>query len=96
MAKPCNRRRAEPTDEGAWEHPSRDRSDRFAVDALIRRNGYSVFRRREGKPTLWSKDGRVYSQGQVLDAIDQDAVWGAEYLEKLYWDGEPSFVELSG
>lgn len=98
MAKPKNRRRAEPLEVFPSEHPSRDRSNRFAIDALLRDMGYRIYRRRDGKPTLWVKNSRVFSQDSILEEIsrtDAEKLWGAEHMEYLYWEGLPGVVELN-
>lgn len=93
MAKPKLRRRAK--EYLGWEHPSRDRSDRFAVDQLLRELGWRIFRRRSAKPPLWRKGVEILSQNEVLSRIDRSLLSDAEYLESLYWEGVPSFLDLS-
>lgn len=95
MAKPRNRRRRQAL-ELSWEHPSKDRSDRFAVDQLIRDAGWRIFRRRGYKPPLWQKGHEILAQHQVLALLDRSLLADAEYLESLYWEGVPSFLDLSG
>lgn len=73
-----------------------DHSNRFAVDALLRDNGYVIYKRTSKGQPLWLKQGRVFSQQEALDQLDQDALWNAEYAEKLYWDGLPSSIDLGG
>ena len=65
---------------------SSDRSNRFAIDAAIRRNGFTIYSRSNLR-ILWEKNGRVYLQREVLEMIDPDHLWEAEYMEKLYDDG---------
>lgn len=95
MAKPKSRKRRH-LPEPAWEHPSRDRSDRFALDALIREAGFSIFRRKGDRPPLWVRSGCIYSQAEVLTVLDDGKVVDAELLETLYWEGVPSVIELGG
>lgn len=78
-----------------YDHPSIDRSDRFAVDALIRASGYQIFRRNKGQTIFWIKKGKIYSEQQVLKQLDQERLWGAQHREYLYLQGFPCSIDLS-
>jgi hypothetical protein len=64
---------------------SKDRTNRFEMDRLIRSNGFSIHSR--SRFTLWHRGGHVYHQLEVLQMLDPDKVWEAEYIEMLYWSG---------
>ena len=70
-------------------HPSRDGSNRFAVDALLRSKGFRIyFRGRKGEP-LWERGGALFRQTQAEDRVNQSELMDAEYMESLYWEGYP-------
>lgn len=63
------------------EHPSRDRSSRYSLDALLREYGFKIHSRREGCPPIWKYEGEVYTQEQALSHLDPDDIWYAQYEE---------------
>lgn len=63
------------------EHPSRDTSNRCAVDALLREYGFVIHSRPKNKPPVWSYCGDIYSQEEALTYLDPDDIWHAEYIE---------------
>lgn len=65
------------------ENPSQDHTGRFAVDQLLRKNGFRIRLRRKNSEPRWSKDGKLYTQSQALDTLSQEDVWNAEYAERL-------------
>jgi hypothetical protein len=69
-------------------HPSQDRTNRFARDALLREAGFSIFFRGKGEP-LWMYNNRIYNQTQAEAFLDQDALADAEYMEFLYYEDHP-------
>jgi hypothetical protein len=87
----ARRSRPDTTTDTATEHvshvgePSRDRTNRFATDQLIRESGFAIHQR--GRFTLWRKGDHVYHQCEVLEMLDPESVWEAEYVEMLYWSG---------
>jgi hypothetical protein len=51
--------------------PTVDRTERFAEDALLRRNGFSIYSRpREGEP-LWIKAGVLFTHSEVLLRLEK-------------------------
>lgn len=74
----------EPVDD---THPSQDRTNRRAVDQLIRSLGWQIHSRPRQGANQWRKGGVVLSELEVLDQIDPNQVWDAEYLERLYAEG---------
>jgi hypothetical protein len=66
--------------------PSRDRTNRFAVDHLIRSLGFRIHTRSPRK-TLWELRGTLYHDEEVRHMLDPLALWNAEYMEMLYWHG---------
>lgn len=46
--------------------PSASTADRFIADRLLRRQGFSIHRRKKGLPVLWVRDGKVYVEKEAL------------------------------
>jgi hypothetical protein len=76
-----------------YDHPSQDRSNRFAIDVLIRSEGYRIHSRRDKEEPIWERNGKRYMQREVLEWLDQNKLLDAEYMESLYWeDWESLFI----
>jgi hypothetical protein len=69
------------------DHPFRDRSGRFETDALLRRYGFTIHSRRNGAEPVWSLGGELYAEAEALSRLDDDELWEAEYVTKLYYEG---------
>lgn len=76
-----------PEKEEKYESPFRDNSIRFAVDALLRDNGFEIWERKDNKEPKWIKRGEKYPQLEALYSINKDKVEDAMYMELLYFDG---------
>lgn len=75
------------TDEVLGERPSVDKTARFAIDALLRKHGFSIYKRPlKGEP-FWYMKGRVFSQEMALKSIDVNDVGDAKYAEELLHEG---------
>lgn len=63
-----------PTPESEpFVHPSADNSNRFEVDALIRRHGWEIAARASGVQPVWRRrDGREALQSQVEAELPWD------------------------
>lgn len=70
-----------------YENFSQDRSNRFAVNDLIRRNGYQIYQRKKGREPVWVKSGVCFTESEVLLRLDPNELWEAECLQALYWEG---------
>ena len=62
---------------------TRDRTNRFAVDSLIRKHGFEIFSRPKGIPALWIREGRIYPQTEVERMIDPNDLGDAEYFDAM-------------
>ncbi len=65
-----------------------DRSDRFAVDQLLRNHGYHIHRRRGKSEPIWVQGGVKYRQQEALLRIAKFQVSGALHKDQEYWEGE--------
>lgn len=45
---------------------SRDHTDRFALDQLLRKHGYIIFSRKKKGPAEWKKNGKILAQREAL------------------------------
>ena len=72
-----------PPDEIEYGHPSEDISNRFAVDALLRRHGYRLEHRRPNQEPRWSLHGVIFKQSEALRRFDPRILADAEYLEDM-------------
>lgn len=54
------------TEQESGPHPSMDQTDRFAVDALLRRYGFIILKRGNGEEPLWMKNSEEYRQRDAL------------------------------
>lgn len=65
-------------------HPhSADRSGRFPLDALIRKYGWQIWRRKGNEEPIWLKGNLEVKQSEVLLRIPQNELADAEYQEFL-------------
>ncbi len=83
------------TSHDELESPSQDRTSRFAVDRLIRKYGYKIYQRKGGE-ALWVKQNVVVGQAEVLDSIDGNEVYDAEYEEAIADSIDSIFREGTG
>lgn len=72
-----------PPEDESYGHPSHDTSNRFEVDALLRRHGYKIVERRKGKEAIWLLSGVRFSQSEALIRLDSRIVADARYLEEM-------------
>jgi hypothetical protein len=64
------------------DNPFADETDRFAVDALLRRYGFRIVSRRGRLLPIWEKDGKHYSQLQALRTIPADQIDAARQAQQ--------------
>jgi hypothetical protein len=64
------------------DNPFADGTDRFAVDALLRRYGFRIVSRRGRLLPVWEKDGKRYSQMQALKTIPVDQIDAARQAQQ--------------
>jgi len=50
-------------------HPSASTAARFPRDLLLRRHGFAIAARPRGKPAVWVRHGKAYTEREALDAI---------------------------
>lgn len=72
-----------PPSEEEFGHPSHDVSNRFEVDALLRRKGFHIWERKRGKDPIWILSGVKFAQSEALLRIDARIVSDAKYLEAM-------------
>lgn len=70
----------------ALHHPSLDTTNRFALDQLIRKEGFKIITRASGL-TVWERNGQEYTQSEVIELLNWHEVQDAEYQQNLYYDG---------
>lgn len=66
---------------------SADRTGRFALDALLRKNGFIIHARKPGKEPLWSLQGKLYTERQAVATLDKNDVEDARYQGILCGEG---------
>ena len=55
-----------PEPEPVLLSPSRDRTDRHATDAYLRRHGFRIYSRPRRLEPVWERAGRLYKQSDAL------------------------------
>lgn len=53
-------------------HTSKDNSKRHYTDQVIRSHGYQIHSRKGDQEPTWSKDGKVYTQNEVMWFIQRE------------------------
>ena len=66
-------------------HPFRDTGNRFAVDAALRKSGFSI-KSRGSYEAVWSLSGVNYLQSEAVKMLKVNSLEDAEMMEKLYLD----------
>ena len=92
MAKPLSL----PPSEDECGHPSHDTSNRFEVDALLRRHGFEIWERRgeavwvlKSRPSSQKLRPRIkFTQAEALQRIDPRIVADSLYLEDMDREAE--------
>jgi hypothetical protein len=74
-----------PKDSEVPHTSSADTSDRFAIDALLRKNGFKVHLRSKGLVMWRAETGEVYTEAEALALLHPPAVHKAERRQKAYW-----------
>jgi hypothetical protein len=64
------------------DNPFADLTDRFAVDALLRRYGFRIVARRGRLDPIWEKAGKRYSQFQALKTIPPEQIDAARQAQQ--------------
>lgn len=85
MNKPTQQKSAkveQATDHGgnSWN----DRTSRFEMDALLRSQGFRIEQRRAGKPAVWSRGKRKYTQEQAIALLPCEAARDAALCEAMH------------
>lgn len=76
-------------DESECQHPSVDTSGRFALDYLLRRYGWRIWRRRGRREAVWRDlHGDELGQNAILKLLPASQVQDAQYAEELYYRGK--------
>jgi hypothetical protein len=57
-----------PKQEEIEGHPSQDMTTRYADDALFRECGYRIHSRPENGEAIWTRDGRMFSESELIEA----------------------------
>lgn len=68
-------------------HPSEDGTNRFPLDALLRKAGFQIVSRPNKGPVIWKREGKEYTQREAEMTLNPHDVDDAAYLENLYRDG---------
>jgi hypothetical protein len=80
--------KAPPPEEGADHgHAFACRTNRFALDALLRKLGWRIRHRRRNQESVWEKGGELLKQSEIMARLDGDQVQDARYLSDLYFQG---------
>lgn len=64
------------------EHPSRDKSARFALDMLLREYGYTIHSRKKGCEPTWEYLGEIFSESEALAYMDADDIYHAKWASE--------------
>lgn len=78
-----------PTPQEATEsaHAFGDTSQRFALDQLLRENGFIIAQRKNGEPILWLKNRTWYSQEAAEETLPKEALRLARMRQGSYQRG---------
>lgn len=72
-------------------HPSLDKTNRKALDQLIREQGFRIVSRQLNKEPIWERfedhKWKKYKQSIILPMLNEHDLADAEYMEALYFDG---------
>ena len=68
-------------------HAFADMSNRFALDQLLRDNGFVIAQRRKGEPVLWLKNRTWYSQEAAEAIVPKEALRLARMRQGSYQRG---------
>ena len=55
-------------------HPSKDKTTRHPTDQLIRSKGFRIAERKGDQEPVWERNGKRYSQSEVLVIINRGEV----------------------
>ena len=69
------------------EHGWKDRTSRFAIDFLLRKNGYTIYARNKLSEPEWIRAGEVYLQSEAIREINWSELQDALYEEDLHFMG---------
>jgi hypothetical protein len=64
------------------DNPFADLTDRFAVDALLRRYGFRIVARQGRLDPIWERAGKRYSQYQALKTIPPEQIDAARQAQQ--------------
>ena len=70
-----------------YSHPGACSSNRFPLDALLRKNGFSIWERRKNNEPLWKKHNVIFRQSEAVLRIDRTDIADAVYLDQLFSEG---------
>lgn len=54
------------------ELPTKDYSDRFPLDQLLRKHGFQILSRPNKGETMWEKQGKKFTQKKALYTISRE------------------------
>lgn len=66
-------------------HAFADRSNRFAVDQLLREHGFTIYKRSKGCTPLWLRKNTWYSQQAAEDTLPREALQLAKMRQSGYY-----------
>lgn len=53
-------------------HPSVDQTGRHPTDAALRAHGFSIYARPPGRPPVWVRDGKQYTQSAAEKVVTRE------------------------
>lgn len=77
--------RSSPSQPGSFNFNTLDTSGRFAVDKLLRDNGFVIVARPRKGEAIWrGPDGKELPYSKVLKRLNRNLVEDAKYAQTLY------------
>jgi len=77
-------------DEKSDEHGWQDTTQRYPLDSLLRKYGFTIHSRIRKKDKIiseWSKGKEIYAEIKALKMLDRNLLADAEYQEILHYQG---------
>ena len=59
---------------------------RFPIDFFLRREGFRIWIRENGKEPIWERKGRLYRQSEVVRIVNWEELKAAMLEEEDYYD----------
>ena len=75
-----------PSDQPDTSHAFADRTGRFALDQLLRENGFRIVARPKQGQARWGRGGKVYTYKRALNELPRSLVRDVKLIQDCYYD----------